>query len=87
MKKFLFSLLAMMAVLTASAQGIYDYQVKDDAGKEVSLADYKGKVLLNIKWNFTKFLVSRDGKVLKRYEPTAKMSDIEADLQQELNNF
>ncbi|WP_288367126.1 glutathione peroxidase, partial [uncultured Acinetobacter sp.] len=26
----------------------------------------------NIKWNFTKFLVSRDGKVLNRYAPTTK---------------
>jgi hypothetical protein len=34
----------------------------------------------DIKWNFTKFLISRDGKVLKRYEPTDKMSDIEADI-------
>ena len=34
----------------------------------------------DIKWNFTKFLVSRDGKVLKRYEPTANMGDIEADV-------
>lgn len=34
----------------------------------------------DIKWNFTKFLVSRDGKVLRRYEPTAKISDIEADI-------
>ena len=39
----------------------------------------------DIKWNFTKFLVSRDGRVLKRYEPTDKMSDIEADLQMEVN--
>lgn len=34
----------------------------------------------SIKWNFTKFLVSRDGQVLKRYEPTDKISDIEADI-------
>ena len=34
----------------------------------------------DIKWNFTKFLVSRDGRVLKRYEPTDKMTDIEADI-------
>src|SRR4051812_16974012 len=26
----------------------------------------------DIKWNFGKFLVSRDGKILKRFEPTAK---------------
>ena len=39
----------------------------------------------DIKWNFTKFLVSRDGRVVKRYEPTDKMSDVEAGISQELN--
>ena len=34
----------------------------------------------DIKWNFTKFLVARDGRVVKRYEPTDKMADIEADI-------
>jgi len=38
----------------------------------------------SIKWNFTKFLVSRDGRVLKRYEPTDKTSDIEADINKAL---
>ncbi len=32
----------------------------------------------DIKWNFTKFLVTRDGKVIRRFEPTDKMSDVEA---------
>jgi glutathione peroxidase-family protein len=201
MKKLFLCLMAMMGVLTLSAQSVYDYSVKDDAGKDVSLAEYKGKVLLivntatrcgftpqykelealyekyskdgfeildfpcnqfgqqapgtiqeihqfctvnfninfpqfdkievnganehplytflkaqkgfggfdtndqrckfmddmlrkkdanydkksDIKWNFTKFLVSRDGRVLKRYEPTDKLSDIEADMQMEVN--
>ena len=201
MKRFSLSLLAVICVLALSAQSVYDFKVKDDVGKDVSLSDYKGKVLLivntaikcgftpqykeleslyekyskegfeildfpcnqfgqqapgsikeihqfctanfninfpqfdkievngpgehplytwlksqkgfggfdtndqrgkfmddmlrksdadfdkkpDIKWNFTKFLVSRDGRVIKRYEPTDKMSDIEADMQLELN--
>ena len=196
-----FSLMAMVCMLTLSAQSIYDFKVKDDVGKDVSLSDYKGKVLLivntatrcgftpqykelealyekyrsegleildfpcnqfgqqapgtieeihqfcsanfdiqfpqfdkievnganehplytwlkaqkgfagfdvndqrgkmmdgmlrkqdadydkksDIKWNFTKFLVSRDGRVLKRYESTDKMTDIEADICMEVN--
>ena len=32
----------------------------------------------DIKWNFTKFLIDRNGKVVKRFEPTAKMGEIEA---------
>jgi glutathione peroxidase-family protein len=45
-------------------------------------ADYDKKT--DIKWNFTKFLISRDGKVVKRYEPTDKMTDIENDIKAEL---
>ena len=201
MKRFVLCLMAMISVLAMSAQSIYDFTVKDNAGKDVSLADYKGKVLLivntatrcgftpqykeleslyenynkegleildfpcnqfgaqapgsiqeihefctanfgtqfpqfdkidvngsnehplyaylkskkgfggfdlnnqsgkflddmfrkkdpeydkspDIKWNFTKFLVSCDGRVIKRYEPTDDMSAIESDLKMELN--
>ncbi len=172
MKKLLtICLLAVASVLSVSAQSIYDIKVKDDTGQDVSLSDYKGKLLLivntatrcgftpqykelealyekyrgegleildfpcnqfgqqapgsifeihqfctanfniqfpqfdkievngenahplyvwlkrgdDIKWNFTKFLVSRDGKILHRYEPRDKISDIEADIQLEVN--
>ena len=34
-----------------------------------------------IKWNFTKFLVGRDGKVLKRYAPTDKPESITKDIE------
>jgi len=37
-----------------------------------------------IKWNFTKFLVGRDGQVLHRYAPQTKPEDIAADIQQAL---
>ena len=30
----------------------------------------------DIKWNFTKFLVDRDGNVVERFEPTADMQDV-----------
>jgi glutathione peroxidase len=33
-----------------------------------------------IKWNFTKFLVGRDGRVLKRYAPSDKPQDLEGDI-------
>lgn len=32
----------------------------------------------DIKWNFTKFLIDRNGKVARRFEPTAKAADIDA---------
>ena len=31
-----------------------------------------------IKWNFTKFLVDRDGKVVRRYAPTDKPEDLDS---------
>ena len=34
-----------------------------------------------IKWNFTKFLVGRDGQVIRRYPPTAKPEDIRKDIE------
>jgi glutathione peroxidase len=34
-----------------------------------------------IKWNFTKFLINKDGEVLKRYAPATKPEDIQADIE------
>ena len=38
--------------------------------------DYKNNP--DIKWNFTKFVVDRQGNVVARFEPTAKMEDVAA---------
>ena len=38
----------------------------------------------NIKWNFTKFLVGRNGEVLGRYAPTTKPEALEADIEKAL---
>jgi glutathione peroxidase len=37
-----------------------------------------------IKWNFTKFLVSKSGKVVKRYASTTKPEDIRSDIEAQL---
>jgi glutathione peroxidase len=34
-----------------------------------------------VKWNFTKFLVGKDGKVIKRYAPTDKPESIAKDIE------
>ena len=35
----------------------------------------------SIKWNFTKFLVGKDGKVIRRYAPTDKPADLAKDVE------
>jgi glutathione peroxidase len=47
----------------------------------------EGKGILgseSIKWNFTKFLVDRDGQVVKRYAPTDTPEKISKDIQNQL---
>ena len=34
-----------------------------------------------IKWNFTKFLIDREGRVVKRYAPTARPEDLARDIE------
>ena len=37
-----------------------------------------------VKWNFTKFLIGKDGQVLKRYAPTDKPESLRADIDKAL---
>ncbi len=50
------------------------------AMKAVSKISKSTKAASDIKWNFTKFLVDRQGKVVKRYNPTVEPEKIESDI-------
>lgn len=39
-----------------------------------------------IKWNFTKFLIGRDGQLIDRYAPTTKPEKVEPDIVSALSN-
>ena len=47
-------------------------------------AEKGGRLGSAIKWNFTKFLVGRDGNVIKRYGSSTKPEEIAADIEAEL---
>ena len=38
----------------------------------------------DIKWNFTKFLVGKDGRIVRRFEPTAPLDEVESAIEVEL---
>ncbi|ONK57812.1 uncharacterized protein A4U43_C09F4340 [Asparagus officinalis] len=69
-------------------KSIYDITVKVEVnGKEATtlykfLKSKKGGFFGDgIKWNFTKFLVDKDGKVVERYAPTTSPLKIEKTIQ------
>jgi len=70
-----FPMMAKVDVNGAQAHPLYQWLAKEAPGLLGSKS---------IKWNFTKFLVARDGSVLKRYAPTdtpeSLVKDIEAAL-------
>ena len=50
--------------------------VPDDAkAASKKMAEASGEN--DIKWNFTKFIINRDGEVVKRFEPTTDMKEVE----------
>lgn len=54
-----------------------DHKLTPVLDKMLSEADPNYKNKPSIKWNFTKFLIDRDGNVVERYEPTESIFDIE----------
>lgn len=55
----------------ANAHPLYKYLKKEERGVLGTEA---------IKWNFTKFLIGRDGVPVERYAPQTKPEDIESDI-------
>lgn len=69
-----FPMFAKVDVNGADAHPVFDW-LKSEKG---------GLLGSKIKWNFTKFLVGRDGQVIKRYGSTTKPEDIAKDLEEAL---
>ena len=65
-----FQLMSKIEVNGKNAHPVYEY-LKGAA---------KGTFGSAIKWNFTKFLISRDGRTVKRFAPTVKPEDMEKDI-------
>ena len=55
-------------------EGFGDGPVADKMNELLEKVDKDYKNNSNIKWNFTKFLIDREGNVVARFEPTAEMS-------------
>lgn len=62
-------------------EGFDDHQLKKVLEDMFDKADPDWRTKSDIKWNFTKFLIGRDGKVIKRYETRDQIAAIEADMQ------
>jgi len=67
-----FPLFAKIDVNGAGAAPLYQWLKAEAPG----IVGTKG-----IKWNFTKFLIGRDGKVVRRYAPTDKPAGIARDIE------
>jgi len=67
-----FPLMAKIEVNGAGADPLYDWLKSEAPGLLGTKA---------IKWNFTKFLIDREGKVVRRYAPSDKPESIAGDIE------
>jgi glutathione peroxidase len=66
-----FPLMAKIDVNGLNASPLYDWMKKEAPGT----------LFTSIKWNFTKFLIDRQGRVVKRYAPTDAPASIAKDIE------
>ncbi|MBO7464625.1 MAG: glutathione peroxidase [Bacteroidales bacterium] len=89
-----FPLMKKTEVFGENAHPIFKYLTEQDPDEKVSglkdkavmkmvdsLSKSDGREEGGVRWNFTKFLISKDGSVIKRYAPVAKPEDMEADIE------
>lgn len=72
-----FPMFEKLEVKGSSAHPLFQYLSKEAPGILGSKA---------IKWNFTKFLIDRNGKPVKRYSPQTTPDKIQADIRELLKN-
>ncbi|MEJ5992113.1 glutathione peroxidase [Ramlibacter sp. PS3R-8] len=72
-----FPMMAKIDVNGSQAHPLYQWLVKEAPGLLGTKA---------IKWNFTKFLVGRDGQVLKRYPPQESPGKLARDIEDALDS-
>ena len=70
-----FPMMGKVQVNGANAHPLWKWLAKESPGLLGSQA---------VKWNFTKFLVGRDGHILKRYAPTDSPESMRADIERAL---
>ena len=58
-------------------KGLGEHQHKAILEKMLAEKDPNWQSSPDIKWNFTKFVVNRQGQVVARFEPTAALEDVE----------
>lgn len=70
-----FPVLGKVDVNGAEAEPVFEWLKKEKPGL---------MGLKMVKWNFEKFLVGRDGKVIKRWASTTKPEDLKAEVEKAL---
>ena len=59
-------------------EGFDDHPLKAQLEQMFTNMDRRWRAKPDIKWNFTKFVIDREGNVVARFEPTADMAEVEA---------